>query len=83
MTPSSDDLFMEWWLQSRKLAARAQHLAFDSLILLVVWLILLERNGRVFHSVSHSPVALVQQVWDLVEVWPTAGKVVQSQLFGE
>jgi hypothetical protein len=47
---------------------------------LLLWL---KRNGGVFLNVCCSLVALVHQVWELVEVWVRAGKVVRSQLFGE
>jgi hypothetical protein len=48
LTPESDDKIIAWWLDSRKRVAKPRRKAFDSLVLLGMWSLWLERNARTF-----------------------------------
>jgi hypothetical protein len=43
--------------------------AFDSIVLLVAWLLWLERNSRVFRSLCRSLVAILTQIWESIDLW--------------
>jgi hypothetical protein len=58
-----------------------QHRAFDSLVLLIAWVLWLERNGKEFSRDCRPPVRVLEQIWDMVEFWRRAQLLNRSQLF--
>ncbi|OEL30014.1 hypothetical protein BAE44_0008967, partial [Dichanthelium oligosanthes] len=73
----------DWWLRSRKLVAKLRRKAFDSLCLLVLRHLWLERNSRVFRGVSLLSGSLVEVIFDQVVLWSRAGLLDRSSLLGE
>jgi hypothetical protein len=55
--------------------------AEESVRLLSVWCLWLERNVRVFDGRPSSPSALLGSLWSLVDTWCRAGFVLRSRLF--
>jgi hypothetical protein len=49
------------------MVTKARRKAFDSIVILVVWGIWLERNPRVFSNASVSPPAIVDTLWEACE----------------
>jgi hypothetical protein len=49
-----------WWITSRKRVLKPLHNCFDTLIVLVWWLIWKERNARGFSPFGYEPGAVVQ-----------------------
>jgi hypothetical protein len=78
-----DDGFANWWLGARKRVLRWRWQAFDSLILLVDWLLWIERNDRTFSSRSCTAAALAIHVAEQLELWCRAGLIVRSHLVAE
>lgn len=44
LAPRAHDTLVDWWLRSRKQIGKPRRHAFDSLVILVTWLLWLERN---------------------------------------
>ena len=53
---------MWWWSTSRKWLPKELRRGFDSLLLLVGWLLWKERNARTFNRVASSPVQLLESI---------------------
>jgi hypothetical protein len=66
--PAAGDRFVLWWLKVRKLVSKARRKSFDSLVLMVVRTIWLERNARVFRCEVVSVSAVVACIWDRCEL---------------
>jgi hypothetical protein len=47
LTPSSQRRLDDWWLRSRKLVTKSRRRGFDSMVVLVAWLLWRERNDSV------------------------------------
>jgi hypothetical protein len=80
LTPIAGDEFGSWWLRLRKRVHKRWRKAFDSLVILVAWLIWLERNDRVFNSSSCTAAAMAAHVCEHVELWCRAMLFDWSQL---
>jgi hypothetical protein len=76
------DELRDWWLQARKRVPKSRRKAFDLFVFLVVWLLWLERNTRVFSSTATTTLALVHSFSDQCNLWCQAGLVVRSHLLG-
>jgi hypothetical protein len=69
LSPTAGDMFTGWWLQSRKRVPKARRRAFDSLVILVVWCIWLERNSCVFRNITRSLSATLTTVLSSCDLW--------------
>lgn len=78
--PRSDDCLIVWWLQVHRRVVQWRRKCFDSIFILVVWKLWLERNARVFRQRSSQVSAVIHQFWSDVEVWCLARLVDRSQL---
>lgn len=54
VAPDTDSKIADWWLQTRDADPDKVRRAFDSLVLLVTWIIWKERNGRVFDCTART-----------------------------
>jgi hypothetical protein len=74
LTPDADVGFGHWWIRQRKrLDAPAQHL-FDSLILLVAWVLWKERNSVTFErSLVSDATSICRKVASEANEWALAG----------
>jgi hypothetical protein len=54
--------------------------AFDSLVILIAWLLWIERNDRTISSRSCTAAALAVHVVEQLELWCRAGLIVRSLL---
>jgi hypothetical protein len=81
--PGPDDRFIDWWLLCRKRVIKQRLKGFDSLIVLVIWHLWLQRNSRVFHSGSMIVATLVQAIWSECVVWGRARIITGSLIAGE
>jgi hypothetical protein len=51
------------------------------MVLLIAWVLWLERNGKEFSRDCRPPVRVLEQIWDMVEFWRRAQLLNRSQLF--
>ena len=70
--PSASD-FVHWWLQSRKQLRKQMRKPFDSLVILVTWILWKERNQRIFQKVALPITDLINLISDEMSVWGHAG----------
>jgi hypothetical protein len=61
---------MLWWTSSRPKEIRH---GFDSLFLLIGWLLWKERNARTFNRIAAFPVQLLESIEQEVSMWCAAG----------
>ncbi|KAG2652208.1 hypothetical protein PVAP13_1NG335619, partial [Panicum virgatum] len=71
-SPSASD-FVHWWLQSRKQLRKQMRKPFDSLVILVTWILWKERNQRIFQKVALPITDLINLISDEMSVWGHAG----------
>lgn len=64
---------MSWWTSSRKWLPKELRRGFDSLLLLVGWLLWKERNVRTFRRIASSAQQLVEAIEQEVSLWCAAG----------
>ncbi|OEL36292.1 hypothetical protein BAE44_0002689, partial [Dichanthelium oligosanthes] len=83
LAPTSEDCLPNWWLRSRKQVTKVRRKAFDSFCLLLSRLLWLERNSRVFRSVSQPPDPLVDVIFEQASLWSSAGLLDSACLFSE
>lgn len=76
----ADHALLDWWLGSRQRVGRPRRKGFDSLFLLVVWHLWLERNARVFQRRPLQPTARLRAIAEELHQWCLARIVSQSQL---
>ncbi|WVZ99622.1 hypothetical protein U9M48_044891, partial [Paspalum notatum var. saurae] len=70
--PPHDLPFIDWWTRERKFFSKLQRRGFDALILLMIWLVWKERNGRIFRRMATSPAALVVKMVQEAKLWALA-----------
>jgi hypothetical protein len=63
MPPQQDSLLLSWWMSSRVALPQALRRSFDSLVLLVSWILWTERNHRTFDRKSRSTAELLQAIF--------------------
>lgn len=68
----SEDI-ASWWLRQRMQLEGAVRLAFDSLLLLLSWIIWKERNSRTFRNVTAGLQELRQKAVREADDWMKAG----------
>lgn len=72
LAPSSTSL-SDWWTASRRRATPARQKGFDSLVLLIIWKIWLERNARVFENAPSTFQTLCSSIANEAHLWKLAG----------
>jgi hypothetical protein len=72
MSSSDHDLGV-WWIDQRKRIDKASRPLFDSLLLLISWLLWKERNTKVFGRTSSSAHDVVAAITTEGEEWAAAG----------
>ncbi|XP_066320259.1 uncharacterized protein [Miscanthus floridulus] len=79
--PSHDARLADWWQQTRADVPRSLRRGFDSLVLLVSWILWKERNRRTFHNVTKSPAQVFSLICDEADSWIAAGYRSLAALF--
>jgi hypothetical protein len=86
LAPMQGVSYAAWWMASRKRVLKGRRRAFDSLCVLIAWVIWLHRNDRTFNrsALHHSLAAssVINQIFDMVQSWMASGIVDRSQIFG-
>ncbi|KAG2655420.1 hypothetical protein PVAP13_1KG010501, partial [Panicum virgatum] len=57
-------IFTDWWLTSRKKFGKVERKCFDSLVILIFWIIWKERNRRTFDHTSRSVNEVVSLIFE-------------------
>ena len=65
--------FTDWWLTSRKNFDKVERKSFDSLVILIFWIIWKERNRRTFDHTSRSVIEVVNLIFEEALSWLQAG----------
>lgn len=73
LVPSMDATLIEWWPASRAMIPKERRKGFDSLALLIVWMLWRERNSRVFERSAVVARELYRRISDEVELWKLSG----------
>ena len=73
LMPQPDSSLADWWVSSRKLVPKTMRKGFDSVVLLIMWILWKERNARVFQQSSSSAGMVVQRIVDEGRSWIMAG----------
>jgi hypothetical protein len=73
LVPSGLPSIIDWWLLLRKRVHKSQRKGFDSLFALVTWSLWLERNARVFNSMSLRADQLAGRIHAEGLQWSSAG----------
>lgn len=73
LTPTADDTLLEWWLRTRARFHDDLQKAFDTLVLLVSWMLWKERNRRVFDDDPSPATTLLDRVKEEADSWIAAG----------
>jgi len=70
---AQSDYILDWWAHARKLIPKVWRRGFDSLVVLICWLLWKERNDRTFNRRSHTVDDVVRRVFDEIITWSQAG----------
>jgi hypothetical protein len=81
--PQREEQFARWWMRARKSVAKVRRKAFDSFVILIAWLLWLQRNDRVLNRVSTLEVGLVDSIWMSLEQWVHVKLFDRSLVLGE
>ena len=73
LTPTADDTLLDWWLRTRARFHDDLQKAFDTLVLLVSWMLWKERNRRVFDDDPSPATTLLDRVKEEADSWIAAG----------
>lgn len=73
MVPTQDEELPVWWIRQRALLQPQCRHAFDSLLLLIAWMVWKERNNRTFQRASLGAHELVKRIIREAEDWVDAG----------
>ena len=65
--------FTDWWLTSRKNFDKVERKSFDSLVILIFWIIWKKRNRRTFDHTSRSVIEVVNLIFEEALSWLQAG----------
>ncbi|PUZ57515.1 hypothetical protein GQ55_5G438400 [Panicum hallii var. hallii] len=63
----------DWWSHGRRLQAKERRKGFDTLFMLIIWLLWKERNARLFDQRSSSADQLLQLIKLEIRIWVEAG----------
>lgn len=80
LCPVGDRPLDVWWMEARGALSGALRRSFDSVVLLVSWIIWKERNRRTFDSLSKSTTEVLAQIQDEGSEWIAAGCSALGQL---
>jgi hypothetical protein len=72
--PQRSITFEDWWLAARGLIRKEDRKRFDSLVILVAWMLWKQRNARVFGNTREfcNATQLVSRIRDEFRVWEQA-----------
>ena len=73
LVPSDDSCLVDWWQSTRSSIPKRFRRSFDSLVLLVSWMVWKERNRRTFDSITKTPSQLVALILEEADAWIAAG----------
>lgn len=62
LTPVHTSVTADWWLQTRKAVPANQRRAFDSVVMIVSWVVWNERNARIFRGMARSTAQICEGV---------------------
>jgi hypothetical protein len=66
--PNTVGMLVDWWLRVRKTVGKVRRPAFDSMVILIVWYLWLQRNIRVFDGACKTPSVLLVGIWGMVDI---------------
>jgi hypothetical protein len=69
----SDQIFAEWWRKSCRRTPEEKKKGFNSVVILVAWIIWKHRNACVFQGAQPSMVNILQEFRDEHHLWGLAG----------
>ena len=75
------DSLIEWWPDARRRAPPRSRKGFDSLVILIVWSLWKERNGRVFQRSAEMVNLVCRRITDEIELWKLSGAVGLRQIW--
>jgi hypothetical protein len=72
--PQGDTTLEEWWSRSRKLVAKSNRRKFDTLVILMAWMLWKQRNARVFGNTRDQCASgqLIDRIHDEFQLWESA-----------
>jgi hypothetical protein len=62
LCPTAEDRMVHWWVSSRKKLQKDSCRGFDSMVVLVWWLVWRERNNRVFNGAMQQATTLANWI---------------------
>jgi hypothetical protein len=65
----------DWWLTARKRAPKHSRRNFDTISILVYWIIWRERNARIFRQLFSTTDRILEPIMDEIRTWSAAGCV--------
>ena len=81
LAPGNDSTLADWWLLTRDAVPETIRRAFDSLVLLVAWVIWKERNSRTFSNVAKTTTQVIAVVTEELDAYIGAGYRRLASLF--
>lgn len=82
LAPTGMDSLVDLWLHSRKLVRKERRKTFDSIFLLVVWHIWLERNARTFLGTASSASGILCKISQAIDLWCLANILTRQLVTG-
>jgi len=79
--PGHDSTVADWWLQTRDAVPDTFMRAFDSLVLLVSWVIWKERNNRTFNNATKTTIQVLALISDEIDSYIAVGYWCFASLF--
>ena len=73
LVPPDGSCLSEWWQNTRTTISKPFKRSFDSLVLLVSWMVWNERNRRTFDSITRTPSQLFALILEEADAWIAAG----------
>ena len=73
LVPPDGFYLSEWWQNTRTTILKPFKHCFDSLVLLVSWMVWNERNWRTFDSIARTPSQLFALILEEADAWIAAG----------
>ena len=81
LVPRDGDSLIEWWPDARRRAPPRSRKGFDSLVILFVWSLWKERNGRVFQRSAEMVNLVFRRITYEIELWKLSGAVGLRQIW--
>ena len=70
---AQSDFFLVWWSHTRKLIPKPWRHSFDTLVVLICWLLWKERNDKTFDRRVRTVQEVIVRVNDEITAWAQAG----------